>query len=208
MLKRRNVLGTRVLLCVLVIICALSASAGILIYNALVSDTVRNALVNQTRSVINEEINSVVSEYVSKHPELRECCFTTVTDSSGVKSFEADASLLRTAEENITKDLKARLKDNEVISVKIPSGTLTEISYFSGRGLPLKIRSYVSYGIRTELSTELDGTGINQSVYRATLKVSIDADLLFSGKEEHISLETEATLAEKIIIGDVPLAGR
>ncbi|MCI9450384.1 MAG: hypothetical protein HFE30_09080 [Clostridiales bacterium] len=176
---------------------------GIFVYNRLVTDAVMNPLKNEAVSMINETVASSADRYLSENKDFSERC---ITQSSGnVTSYSVDAELVGKAEREIISDIISSLEDMRVISAKIPLGTLSKIKYFSGRGIPVNVRGYLSPSVTSEITSTVESAGINQSLYRVVLNVSVNAEIMLHGKSEKISLTGKATLAEKLIIGKVPL---
>ena len=182
-------------------------AAGIHIYNRLVSDAVRGPVLRRAVTVINEKINGTVSRYLSENPSLSAECFVDTVSGGDVRSLKIDTELIRRAESEIVHEISDALADESIISVSIPSGSLTGISYLSGRGIPIRVRAYMSSGISSDVRTLVDSAGFNQSLYRVILEVSVTAEIIMPGGNDSVTVTSEATLAERVIIGDVPLSG-
>ena len=203
----RGIFGRRTALRAAACLTAVSliVAAGIHRYNRLVSETVRGPVLRRAVTVINEEINSAVSRYLSENPSLASECFGETVTTGGVRGWGVDTERLRRAESEIVSSIVEALTEGDVISASIPSGSLTGISYLSGRGVPIRVRAHMSPGITSEVSTAVVSAGINQSLYRAILEVSVTADIISPCGSDSVTVRSEATLAERVIIGDVPL---
>ena len=94
--------------------------------------------------------------------------------------------------------------ENELL---IPLGTVTGIHMFYGRGpaLPIKLspRGYAE----VRLISEFTSAGINQTLHRITMDVSVDIAAIIPGyttKSETVTVQTEFIVAQTVIIGHVP----
>lgn len=89
-------------------------------------------------------------------------------------------------------------------SLGIPFGTLTGVDFLSALGprLPVQVLSVAS--AEGTYRNEFSDAGINQTLHRILLDVTITAKLLFPGGVETVSLAVPVCVAETVIVGQVP----
>ena len=109
----RGIFGRRTALRAAACLTAVSliVAAGIHIYNRLVSETVRGPVLRRAVTVINEEINSAVSRYLSENPSLASECFGETVTTGGVRGWGVDTERLRRAESEIVSSIVEALTE-------------------------------------------------------------------------------------------------
>ena len=93
------------------------------------------------------------------------------------------------------------LKNEEI---RIPIGALTGNKYLAGMGPGVKIKIIPTGNITTELKTEFQAQGINQTMYRIYLELKCDTNILTPYKTIHEEISNQVLLVETLIVGDVP----
>lgn len=88
--------------------------------------------------------------------------------------------------------------------ISVPLGTVTGVSFLSGKGPGIHVSFTPVGSVQSEFSSELRASGINQSLYRVNLKLTASLRLILPGVSETIQVSAEAAIAESIIVGDVP----
>lgn len=88
--------------------------------------------------------------------------------------------------------------------VEIPIGALTGNKYFAGMGPGIKIKIITSGNVETELKTEFDSQGINQTIYRIYLNINCSSKVLSSYKTIEQYITSQVLLVETVIVGEVP----
>lgn len=88
--------------------------------------------------------------------------------------------------------------------ITVPAGTVTGISFLSGKGPKLKVSFTPVGSVQSEFSSEFMSSGINQTLYRVNLRLTASVKLVMPGVSETIQVFAEAAIAESILVGDVP----
>lgn len=192
----------RVLFALLII---LIFAALILLYEGMISDKACEAATLKARQIVSESVSGAFADYMGENVDLSDALFSS-SSVDAEKTLSICAEVLADAEREIANDVAARLKAHSRVRVKIPSGSLSGIKYFSGKGIRLPFDAHLVSSVRSDPISSIESVGINHTLYRAKIKISVDCELILNGKSELFSLEFEKTLAEKIIIGEVPLA--
>lgn len=127
------------------------------------------------------------------------------------RNSQGDVTALRTNMQEINL-LKAHIMvslEDDMYSLGtstlgIPLGNLTGISVLSGRGpkIPVKVLSVSSSD--AEFYGEFADAGINQTIHRLVMRVSLDLVLLLPGGTVSDSVSTDVCVAETVLLGQVP----
>ena len=97
-----------------------------------------------------------------------------------------------------------RIADLGEQGLTVPLGTLTGVSFLSGYGPGIRIAFTPMGSVKSEFDSEFVSSGINQTLYRVTLRLTASIKLVLPGVADSISVEAEAAIAESILVGEVP----
>lgn len=105
---------------------------------------------------------------------------------------------------DIAIEIQNELNDISKQTIEIPIGSLTGIKYFAGSGPRIKIKIISAGKIATDIKTEFESAGINQTVYRIYLNLECNVSILTSYKTMQETIQNQVLLVETVIMGDVP----
>ncbi|MBQ4611503.1 MAG: sporulation protein YunB [Clostridia bacterium] len=88
--------------------------------------------------------------------------------------------------------------------VSVPLGTVSGITYLSGRGPGIRVTFTPVGSVESDFDSELVSSGINQSLYRVNIRLTSTIRLIMPGVSHSIEVNAKAAIAESIIVGDVP----
>ena len=108
--------------------------------------------------------------------------------------------------------LKASLSDaiaheldkDEIKKIRIPLGTILGTEILSGSGPMISIKIFVTGNIVTNFESELSEAGINQTKHRINLNVEVNISAIMPGYPVETKVKTNITIAETVIVGEVP----
>lgn len=180
---------------------------SIFAYNKLLTEQITEPVIFEATTMTTDLINSAVNDYLTENSDFSTKCITTLSENGGsAYSYSVNSDLINDAKEQITKKLISALDKNSVIKIQIPVGSLISSQYFSGKGFPVGAKVYSKYKINCETHSNFESVGINQSLYKVSMTVNVELDLIFPKGHNTVPVSCDITLAEKIIIGGVPLA--
>ncbi len=90
--------------------------------------------------------------------------------------------------------------------VSIAIGTVIGIPLLAGRGPQLMVSFTPVGSVHTSFESEFRSAGINQTLHRINLHMSASVQIILPGITHNVNVTGEATIAESIIVGDVPNA--
>ena len=120
-------------------------------------------------------------------------------------SVEIDSAELNGKRETFEASLAEKIRENGTINVKIPLGTLIGGRFLSGKGPRISSKVYCDYKTECEVNSDLVSVGINQTMYTATLTVSVDCTLYLDEGVRTVTVTDEVILEQMMFIGGVPL---
>lgn len=116
-----------------------------------------------------------------------------VVDTNGVRRYAADLSAA------LGKEL-AGMK----LSCKIRSGDLIFPKLFSGSGFSLTVKGSLYGGASARTVSSLEEGGLNQTLHRLELEVTVPLTLTVLGREEQITVVSRILISEAVIVGAIP----
>ncbi|MCC8183039.1 MAG: sporulation protein YunB [Clostridiales bacterium] len=120
---------------------------------------------------------------------------------SAVTTRMEQANLLR---ETLTVSLLDELETMKNTTVSVPMGTLTGFSLLSGRGWSIPVRVLSVSRVEGTFESALTAAGINQSLHTLNLVLETKVVLLLPGGLATQTVNTRLTLAETVLLGQVP----
>lgn len=113
----------------------------------------------------------------------------------------ARMNLLRA--ELITAIMEA-LEEADISGVQVPLGSLFDLEPLWAKGPALKARAMTVGTVRAEFDSQLTSAGVNQTLHRIWMEVTVPMTLLLPGGEVEVPLDTRLCIAETVIVGQVP----
>lgn len=101
-----------------------------------------------------------------------------------------------------TMDASAQSLAREKISV--PLGNITGIQLLSGRGPDIPIKIIAISSSDAVFRGEFEDAGINQTIHRIMMDVSLELVILLPNGTESERVTTDVCVAETVLLGDVP----
>lgn len=83
-------------------------------------------------------------------------------------------------------------------------GNFTGNSFLAGHGPEIKVKVIPAGTVNTEFKTEFISAGINQTRHRVYLGVECNMRVIAPFATEDIIVENSVTVAETVLIGEVP----
>ncbi len=174
-----------------------------------VDDCLRPAVevlaVSDMTNRVSETITRAVTDCVSEHGLTYGDFITMETDESGrVTSLTGNLSAVSALQSQMVEYILAELDGLREERFGIPLGTLTGWLVFSGRGPTVRVELLSTGDVTAELRHSFEEAGINQTLHRVLLDVSVTAYLLIPGETLSTTVDSEVCVAETVIVGQVP----
>ena len=122
-----------------------------------------------------------------------------------------DVSLIKMNSININKlnskialEVQEKLNDTTISKFYVKLGSFTGIKLIAGRGPDVEVRMSTIGEVTTELKSEFEEMGVNQTLHRLYINVNCNVSLLtpFKDVDEHIT--AQVLISETVISGDIP----
>ena len=120
---------------------------------------------------------------------------------TALKTNMSEVNRLKTDILNIINDEILALDHSDI---GIPLGSLFFPEIFSGKGPAIPVLILSIRNSDANFVSHFSQAGINQTLHRLNMEVSIDVAVLVLGQTSSFSMTSEVVVAETIIVGDVP----
>lgn len=126
-------------------------------------------------------------------------------EDGSVASVETNTPRLARLSGDVVSDVTDALT-HERMTVRIPLGSLSGSALLSGKGPDVRVKLAVSQKITCAVRGDFTESGINQTLHRVFLRVTVEVCALLPGAVQTFSVPTDVCVAETVIIGKVPEA--
>jgi len=177
-----------------------------------------------SKSVINESVNKTISDNV----DISELFHVEKDKDGNIKMIDFDSQvvneMLDVVNENVKKyfvelesgkssivDVKSNLITNtpiisseKGIVFEIPIGMATNNALLSNVGPKIPVRVSLSGEMESNIKTEIEEYGINNSVLKIIINVSVSEQIILPLLSKKITVDNDVPIAIKMIQGQIP----
>lgn len=149
--------------------------------------------------IVNDTIDDVMENYT-----YTDLVVINKDNDGKINSIHADTATLNKIVSNIATNIQKNIDSQENRDIYIRLGSFTGITLLSGRGPKVPIRISSIGNIDTNIKSEFESAGINQTIHRITLETKCEIQILTPFNTIVSSVEDKVILAENIVIGEIP----
>lgn len=159
---------------------------------------------NRAKIYAADIVNRAVADVLCQEPTAYDSLVRQVTLSDGtIAAVETDAVAIDQLKTSVIQRVKG-LSQEDPGELKIPVGTLTGVSFLLGRGPDVSIKMQFSPYIYSNITSEFQSAGINQTLHQMMLQVTGEVYILMPGADSTVQVDADFCLAETILVGEVP----
>ena len=186
-------------------IAVILAFCGIQILEArlrpVLEDTARTQVVNQMTGVLEHAAQEALLQQQSGDAAL----VTIQRDSAGsITALTSEMSRLNVLRAQIVAQVLQELERVDVSTIQIPLGSLLDSELIWARGPAIKARAMTVGTISAEFESDFTAAGVNQTLHRIWLELSVPLTVMLPGGEVQTELSSRLCVAETVIVGNVP----
>lgn len=191
---------------VLTLAVALLLSASII---ALLEARLRPVVEEIAAAQAKNTMTAVVEQAISAGLAARQVSysdFVTIRrgEGGGITALTADMARINLLRGELIAAVLQALEEVDVSIVQIPVGSLFDLEPLWAKGPALQARAMTVGTVQAEFESELTSAGVNQTLHRIWLDMSVPMTLLLPGGRAETTLETRLCVAETVIVGQVP----
>lgn len=194
----RRILGLLVLLAVILVACFILFRSK---YHSVITTLAQTQVKNATSDLINDAIDRQISNGTIQYDRM--VYFE--------KDLEGKITALKTnmSEVNRLKTDLLNLINDEILAMDsdhlgIPLGSLILPEVFAGKGPQIPVQILTIRNSEADFFSEFSQAGINQTLQKLNMQVSVDVAVLVLGKVDDFTISSQVVIAETVIVGQVP----
>ena len=170
-------------------------------YRDVISDLARTQGMNTTSDLTNDAIAKQIAAGNIAYDRI--VFFEKDLDGriTALKTNMSEVNRLKTDILNIINDEILSLDTSDI---GIPLGSLFLPELLSGKGPSLPVHILSIRNSDANFVSHFSQAGINQTLHRLNMEVSIDVAVLVLGETNSFTMSSEVVVAETVIVGDVP----
>lgn len=153
--------------------------------------------------IATEISNTETSKAVHKY-DYKEIVTIEKGETSNTSILKTDVTVINDIASDIAIQVNEKLEQVKQEKIKIPIGAIFGNKFLSGFGPSVNISIIPSGVVTTDLRTEFEAQGINQTVYRIYLEIVCNVNILTSYKTINTEITNQVLLVETVIVGNVP----
>ncbi len=156
---------------------------------------------NTAVKAVNKVIDEAMSEYDITYSDLT----SIQTDTNGrITAVSLNSVTINRLKADMSVRIQERMSKLTDIKVRVPLGTFTGNSLFSGAGPRVTVRLVPVGYSNTQIKSEFASAGINQTKHNITLEVTTRMSVLMPFASSSTEVTSQVAIAETIIVGTVP----
>jgi len=159
--------------------------------------------IQKARAVATEIMNRKTSEVLAKY-DYKNLVWIMEDENTSNKVLRTDVVTINQIASEIAVEIENSLLNVENNKIEIAIGALTGSKYLVASGPKIPLEVIPSGNITTELKTEFEAKGINQTIYRIYLELECDMKILTPYENLEHKIENQILLVETVIVGGTP----
>lgn len=170
-------------------------------YQTVITTLAQTQVKNATSDLINDAIDRQISNGTIQYDRM--VYFE--------KDLEGKITALKTnmSEVNRLKTDLLNLINDEILAMDsdhlgIPLGSLVLPEVFGGKGPAIPVQILTIRNSEADFFSEFSQAGINQTLQKLNMQVSVDVAVLVLGKVDDFTISSQVVIAETVIVGQVP----
>ena len=167
----------------------------------------RPQLIAFSESQLQNRLTRIANDAVSQaltDQELSYGGLVNLQTTETLSTFETDTMALNRLRVSILENIIAQVENIDSNSFGVPVGVLTGIDLLSALGPKLPVRVVSVTSADGQYRNEFTSAGINQTLHRIMLDVTLNAKLLLPGGIVEVVVSAPVCIAETVIVGQIP----
>ncbi len=159
----------------------------------------------EAQSAASKIINTAVEKNLSESGVAYSDIVTiSRTDSGSITGITTDIVKMNLFKSQVTNAVDNAFLQNGTITVTVPLGSATGVTFLSGCGPDIDVKIKLSSSTQSDFSNLFESAGINQTQHSVMLNFSTTVILTMSGRRISKNISTSFCVAQTVIVGTVP----
>lgn len=188
-----------VILSILLIILVSSFS-----YIKLINPVIKNYSKAKVNALAEQVLNQAVSNVINTTLNYDSLINANYTSTGEIAYLSANQYAVNTITREVIKNAQFLMQNLGEDGIKIPIGTFSGLSVFSGRGPNVKLQILPISIVSSNFNSTFTSVGINNTLHQLFLDVFAKIEIVFPLKNIRVNIQQSVLLCEGIILGKVP----
>lgn len=188
-----------------VLILIVAAIIVLLLFRSKYRDAIFNLAETQVRNATSDLINDAIDKQIETGNIQYDRIVYFEKDLQGkitaLKTNMSEVNRLKTDILNIINDEILALDTSDL---GIPVGNLVLPEILAGKGPDVPVNIIAIRNSEAAFASDFSEAGINQTLQKLTMDVSVDVAVLVLGKINNFTVNSQVVVAETVIVGQVP----
>lgn len=166
---------------------------------------IKSVVANRAQVVSTRAVNDAILQELGEL-DIKYSDLVTIerSESGKVLALTTNTILMNQLKARFSMAIQDRLSRADVSKINIPLGTLLGAEICSGLGPVLPLKITISGSVTTDFESNFCEAGINQTRHRIYINVHTRIGAIIPGYPTTTNIDTNITVAETIIVGEVP----
>lgn len=186
------------ILCLISLILLLSLRGK---YRYVIADLAKTSVMNTTSDLTNDAIARQIADGNIAYDRI---VFFEKNLDGQITALKTNMSEINRLKTDVLKMINDEILALDNSDIGIPIGSLFLPEVFSGKGPTIPVRILSIRNSDANFVSTFSQAGINQTLHRLNMEVSIDVAVLVLGETSSFTMSSQVVVAETIIVGQVP----
>ena len=186
------------ILCLILLILLLSLRGK---YRYVIADLAKTSVMNTTSDLTNDAIARQIADGNIAYDRI---VFFEKNLDGQITALKTNMSEINRLKTDVLKIINDEILALDNTDNGIPIGSLFLPEIFSGKGPAIPVRILSIRNSDADFVSSFSQAGINQTLHRLNMEVSIDVAVLVLGETSSFTMSSQVVVAETIIVGQVP----
>ena len=169
-----------------------------------VTPVVKTVAEEKVRALTVSTVNAAVTSVLEAEPSFVDMVEYGHDANGDLNSIKINATRVNAVMQRSVQKTQNGLSDMISSGVNIPVGSVSGITFLSGKGPNLNVAVIPVGSVDARLRSEFSEIGINQTVHKIYLSLDSTIKIIIPGAGNTIKSSSEVLLVESVIIGKVP----
>lgn len=170
-------------------------------YREVIRDLAQTQVKNTTSDLTNDAIAKQIAQGVIRYDRIVFFEKDLEGRITALKTNMSEVNRLKTDILNLINDEILALDTSDI---GIPLGSIFLPELLSGKGPAIPVHILAIRNSDATFSSSFSQAGINQTLHRLNMNVSVDVAVLVLGQTSSFTVDSQVVVAETIIVGNVP----
>lgn len=174
-------------------------------FNFKIRPVIKSSAANRARVIVSGVVNEAVLKDMSENSTNYSDIITVNKNDTGeIMSLASNMEKINSLKSHIALAVQEKIFDLKAKDIFIPAGTLSGIEFLNCKGPPIPLKISVSGNVRTDLKSDFESSGINQTLHRINLIVHTKVCVMMPGCSTTFENDDKILISETVIVGRVP----